>query len=186
MMSPHKELPRLLQPLLGEQFRLERELPGAGMSRVFVAHEVELDRRVAVKVLPPELVTSDAIARFRREMQLTAQLQHPHILPVITAGGRDDLLYFVTPYVEGESLRGFLAKGERVSFDAALAMALELLSAATYAHARGIVHRDIKPGNVLLSGRHSILADFGIARALHADDDAPPGPTGSSLAGSPV
>ncbi len=173
-MPPHRrpELRELLQQLLGPGYELQHELTGAGMSRVFVARELSLDRQVVVKVLPPELVTDAGLARFRREVQVTARLQHPHILPVLSTGGEGDLRYYVAPYVASESLRRHLARGNRLPVEQALAIALELLGAIALAHSHGIIHCDIKPGNVLLSGSHAILADFGIARALHEHDDA--------------
>ncbi|HEY0996149.1 MAG TPA: serine/threonine-protein kinase, partial [Gemmatimonadaceae bacterium] len=178
-MPPRLELRELLQQLLGPGYELRHELTGAGMSRVFVAREVALDRQVVVKVLPPELVTEAGLARFRREVQVTARLQHPHILPVLSTGGAGELRYYIAPYVASESLRRHLAGGHRLPTDQALAITLELLGAVALAHSHGIIHCDIKPGNVLLSGDHAILADFGIARALHEGDE-PHDLTGSS------
>lgn len=170
-MASRPELRQLLQQLLGLGYELQHELTGAGMSRVFVAREIALDRQVVVKVLPPELVTEAGLARFRREVQVTARLQHPHILPVLSTGGAGDLRYYIAPYVASESLRRHLAGGHHLSVEQALAITLELLGAVALAHSHGIIHCDIKPGNVLLSGGHAILADFGIARALHEGDD---------------
>ena len=176
-------LPDALQAKLGPAFQVERELAGGGMSRVFLAHEVALKRDVVVKVLPPDLLTTASLARFRREIEVTAQLQHPHILPVLSAGGDEQLSWYVTPFVRGESLRDRLAVGPLPASEA-LAITLELLDALRFAHGRGIIHRDIKPGNVLLSEGHAILADFGIARALGDPIGDPQGPTGSSAAGT--
>jgi tetratricopeptide (TPR) repeat protein len=156
-----------LQSLLGDAYLIRRELPGAGMSRVFVAYEPALKREVAVKVLPPDLRSLSSVARFRQEIEVTAQLQHPHILPLIGAGGDERLLYYIMPFVAGGSLRDLLAKGV-VPMQEATTLSAELLSAVAFAHARGILHRDIKPGNVLVSQGHAVLADFGIARALEA------------------
>jgi len=172
-----------LQSRLGPAYRLERELTGGGMSRVFLAHEVALKRDVVVKVLPPDLLTASSLARFRREIEVTAQLQHPHILPVLSAGGDERLSWYITPYVRGESLRDRLAEGP-LPEDQALRIGSELLGALRSAHVRGIVHRDIKPGNVLLSEGHAILADFGIARALTDPEGGVAGPSGSSVAGT--
>jgi hypothetical protein len=160
-----------LQRQLGAAYRLDRELTGGGMSRVFVAHEPALKRDVVVKVLPPDLVTSSSVSRFEREIEVTAQLQHPHILPIITAGGEGDLFYYITPYIRGESLKDRLTKDGKLPFDEGVRMIGEILGAIAFAHARGVVHRDIKPGNILLSEGHAILADFGIARALAGPDD---------------
>ena len=156
-----------LQSLLGDAFHIRRELSGAGMSRVFVAYEPALKREVVVKVLPPDLRSRSSVARFRQEIEVTAQLQHPHILPVIGAGGDERLLYYIMPFVAGGSLRDRIATGA-VPLDEGLTFAAELLGAVAFAHARGILHRDIKPGNVLLSQGHAVLADFGIAGVLEA------------------
>jgi hypothetical protein len=171
-----------LQPLLGDRYRLTRELPGGGMSRVFLAHEPALKRDVVVKVLPPDLLTARSRARFAQEIEVTARLQHPHILPVLNSGGGDDLLWYVTPYVRGASLRERLA-GETVPLDEGLALLADLAGALRFAHERGVLHRDLKPGNVLLAEGHAILADFGIARAL-TDADDPQAPAGSTSIGT--
>ncbi len=160
------DLTSQLQLLVGDRFTIARELGGGGMSRVFLAHESALGRDVVLKVLPPDIASIASVTRFEREIALTAGLQHPHILPVITAGGGGDIVYYVTPYVTGESLRQRLAGGTTFALDDALRIAAELLGAVAHAHARGIVHRDIKPSNVLISEGHAVLADFGIARAL--------------------
>jgi serine/threonine-protein kinase len=171
-----------LQPLLGDRYRLTRELPGGGMSRVFLAHEPALKRDVVVKVLPPDLLTPRSRARFAQEMEVTARLQHPHILPVLSSGGDDTLTWYITPYVRGASLRERLV-GAPVPLPEAVPLLADLAGALRFAHARGVLHRDLKPGNVLLAEGHAILADFGIARAL-ADGDEPQGPAGSSSIGT--
>lgn len=164
-----------LKTLLGDRYRLERELGGGGMSRVFLATELGLKRDVVVKVLPPELLSAESLRRFEREIETTVALQHPHILPVLTAGGSGDILFYITPFVRGQSLRRRLSEGPPLAFEESVSLARELLSAVAFAHARGIVHRDIKPSNVLVAEGHAVLADFGIARALvSADDGAPP------------
>lgn len=179
MSSLHRDL----QAAVGPGFEIGRELPGAGMSRVFLAREPALARDVVVKVLPPDLVSTTSLQRFTREIQVTAGLQHPHILPVLTAGGNDRLRYYVTPFIRGQSLRTRLAADEPMAFAECVRVAEELLTAIAFAHARGVVHRDVKPGNILLSEGHAILADFGIAsiargeQALEHTDQV----TGSTL-----
>ncbi len=157
-----------LQSLLGAAFELRRELGGGGMSRVFVAHEPSLKRDVVVKVLPADLFSTKSAERFQREVETTARLQHPHILPVVTAGGNDRIRYYVVPYIAGGSLRERLDAQQRPDFDASVTLVAELLSAVAFAHERGIIHRDIKPANVLLAEGHAVLADFGIAQAVAA------------------
>ena len=160
------DLAARLQATLGDAFLLERELAGGTASRLFLALERALDRRVVVKVLPPDAATEVSAARFKREMSLAAHLQHPHILPVLSAGARGDLLYYVMPYVDGESLRNRLQREGRLSIEDGLAILREVADALAVAHAAGIVHRDVKPGNILLQGGHAMLADFGVAHAL--------------------
>jgi TolB-like protein/tRNA A-37 threonylcarbamoyl transferase component Bud32/tetratricopeptide (TPR) repeat protein len=164
-----------LQAALGNAFTIERELLGGAMSRVFVATETSLGRRVAIKVLSPELANAMSAERFRREIQMVAQLQHPHIVPVFTAGDADGLLYYTMPFVEGETLRARLQRDGKLPVAEALSLFIELADALAYAHGRGVVHRDIKPENVLLSGssgQHATLADFGVSRALSAASGA--------------
>lgn len=156
-----------LQGALRPVYQVERELTGGGMSRVFVAEECALGRRVVVKVLPSELAAGLSIERFRREIQLAAQLQHPHIVPLLTAGEAAGLPYFTMPFVEGETLRGKLAAGE-LPLQEAVRMLRDIASALEYAHAHGVVHRDVKPDNVLLSGGSPVITDFGVAKALSA------------------
>jgi eukaryotic-like serine/threonine-protein kinase len=149
-------------------WRVERELGRGGMSTVYLARDAKHDRHVALKILRPELAMSIGAERFLREIQITAQLAHPHILPLIDSGACDGLLYFVTPYVAGESLRGRLQREARLPLADALRIATEVAEALDYAHRRGIIHRDIKPENILLADGHAVLADFGIARTVAA------------------
>jgi len=155
-----------LQNAIGDAYRLERELPGGGMSRLFVAVEASLNRRVVIKVLPPELTSDVSAQRFKQEIELAAHLQHPHILPILAAGSKDDLLYYVMPYVSGESLRQHLEQGGPMPIGDAVRILREVADALAHAHRKGIVHRDIKPENILLEEGHAVLADFGVARAI--------------------
>ena len=157
-----------LRTALGDAYVLDRELTGSGMSRVFVATEKSLNRQVVVKVLPPELAAGVNRERFRREIQLAAQLQHPHIVPLHAAGAAGDLLYFTMPYIEGESLRHALHENVRFSPREVVRILHDVADALAYAHSRGVIHRDIKPGNVLRSGHHAVVTDFGVAKAISA------------------
>jgi tetratricopeptide (TPR) repeat protein len=154
-----------LNAALGGVYRLERELGGGGMSRVFVAEETALGRRVVIKVLPPDMAVSVNQDRFRREMQVIARLQHPHIVPLLNAGLAGELLWYSMPFVEGESLRTRMQRGGLPVPDAARLLR-EVAEALDHAHQHGLVHRDIKPDNVLLSGGHAVVTDFGVAKAV--------------------
>ena len=160
------ELIARVQAALGDAFRVESELGGGGMSRLFLATEASLNRKVVIKLLPPDLASEVSAARFKQEMEFAARLQHPHILPILAAGAREGLLYYIMPYVAGESLRGRLEREGRLSVADASRLLAEVADALSFAHGLGIIHRDIKPENVLLEGKHAVLADFGIARAL--------------------
>lgn len=159
------ELVPQLQELLGPGYRVDRELGGAGMSRVFVATEVDLDRQVVVKVLPPDVTAALNIDRFRREIHVAARLQHPHIVPLLAAGARGSVLYFTMPFISGENLRTWMHDRE-VSTQQAVRIIRDVAEALSYAHSQGIVHRDIKPENILISGNHALVLDFGVAKAL--------------------
>ena len=162
-----------IQATLGDAYRLDRELGGGGMSRVFVAHEVALGRTVALKVLSPELAAGISIERFNREIQVAARLQHPHVVPVHSAGAVNGLPYYTMPFVEGESLRARLAKDGALPLRDVNAILRDVARALEYAHSQGVVHRDIKPDNVLMAGSSATVADFGIAKAISASRMAP-------------
>jgi serine/threonine-protein kinase len=157
-----------LQSALAPAYAIQRELTGGGMSRVFVALEHALGRAVVVKVLKPELGAGVNRERFRREIMLAAQLQHPHIVPVLSAGEHGDLLWYTMPFVEGVSLRDSLIHAGSFSARTVTRVLHDVLDALAYAHRRGVIHRDIKPGNILHHGSHSLVTDFGVAKALSA------------------
>ena len=162
------EFSQRLQDALATGYTLERELGGGGMSRVFVATEKALGRHVVVKVLSPELAAGVNAERFRREIQLAAQLHHPHIVPLLSAGEHGDLLYYTMPFIEGQSLRSALRERGRLPLREVVRMLHDVVDALAYAHARGIVHRDIKPDNILMHGAHALVTDFGVAKAISA------------------
>ena len=155
-----------LQQALGNAYVLERELGGGGMSRVFLAHEVKLGRPVVIKTLPEEVAEGISRERFRREVLLSANLQHPHIVGVLDAGDVKGLPFFVMPYVEGETLRARLTREGVLPIPQTVSIMRDVARALAFAHARGIVHRDIKPDNVLLAHGSALVADFGVAKAV--------------------
>ena len=175
-------LPRL-QDALGGRYVLDRELGGGGMSRVFVAEETTLGRRVVVKVLAPALAAELDTGRFQREIRIAAGLQHPHIAPVHAAGESGGLLYYTMPFVEGESLRQRLQHAGALPLPEAVRLLREITDAVAYAHRRRIVHRDLKPGNILLAEGHALIIDFGIAKALSAAAEGPSGSPGITSTG---
>ena len=172
----------VLKTDFADAYAVERELPGGGMSRLFLARDRSLHRQVVIKILPPELTHDVSAARFVRESQVTAQLQHPHVLPILAAGQRGDFLYYIMPYVPGESLRARLRREGRLHVHDAVRVLCEIADALAYAHGEGVIHRDIKPENILLEGKHAVLADFGIAHALHADHTSSHRLTASGMA----
>jgi len=151
---------------LAARYTIERELGSGTMATVFLGRDVKHKRQVAVKILKPELTASLGAERFLREIETTANLRHPHILPLYDSGEVRGALYYVMPFVEGESLRERLKRDGQLPLDDAIRIAREVAGALSYAHARGIVHRDIKPENILLESGHAVVADFGIARAV--------------------
>ena len=155
-----------LTTALGDSYTFERELLGGAMSRVFVAQDRRLGRRVAVKVLSREVAAEIKTERFRLEIQLAARLQHPHIVPLLQSGEVEGILYYTMPFIEGESLRTRLDRDGALPLPDAIRILRQVASAISYAHRNGVVHRDIKPDNVLLTDEFALVADFGVARAL--------------------
>src|SRR5678815_2781486 len=158
--------PDRLVSALGDRYRIERELGKGGMATVYLAEDLRHGRKVAVKVLLPELAAVLGAERFLSEIHVTAALQHPHILPLFDSGQANGQLYYVMPYVEGESLRTRLAREKQLPIDEAIRITREVASALDYAHRRGVIHRDIKPENILLQDGTALVADFGIALAV--------------------
>jgi len=151
---------------LSDRYHIERELGAGGMATVYLAQDLRHERRVAVKVLRPELAAVIGADRFLQEIKTTANLQHPHILPLHDSGVADNLLFYVMPYVEGESLRDLLHREKQLEIGRAVELARQVASALDYAHRHGVIHRDIKPENVLIHDKQALVADFGIALAV--------------------
>ena len=162
------ELRDELQTALGTGYKVERELGGGGMSRIFVADESGLGRKVVIKVLPQEMRANMSVERFLREIQVAAQLQHPHILPLLTAGTTLSSPFFTMPLVQGEPLDVRLNRDGALPVRETVRLLREVASALAYAHEQGVVHRDIKPANIMLSGDSAMVTDFGVAKALNA------------------
>ena len=160
--DPAVELPAVLT----DRYRIERQLGQGGMATVYLAHDLKLDREVALKVLKPELGAVLGSERFLAEVKITARLDHPHILTLIDSGSAGGFLYYVLPFVRGESLRDLLNRESQLGVDQALAITKQVGSALDYAHRKGVVHRNIKPENILLQEGEAMLADFGIALAV--------------------
>src|SRR5688500_16710811 len=155
-----------LEASLGSSYRLERELGSGGMAVVWLAEDLRHRRRVAIKVLRPELAAVVGSDRFLREIETLANLTHPHILPLHDSGVADGLPYYVMPYVEGESLRDRLQRERQLPIDEAIRIAVGVASALDYAHRHDVIHRDLKPENILLHDGEPLVADFGIALAI--------------------
>jgi serine/threonine protein kinase/Flp pilus assembly protein TadD len=168
MTTPVSDHRDRLQTALADRYRVERELGHGGMATVYLARDRKHSRPVAIKVLHPELSVSLGSERFLREIEIAASLSHPHILTLIDSGEADSLLYYVMPYVEGESLRGRLTRERQLPLEDALQITRQVAAALGYAHARGVVHRDIKPENVMLYEGEAMVTDFGIAKAISA------------------
>src|SRR5262245_29996363 len=155
-----------LSSALPERYRVDRQIGQGGMATVFVAEDTRYGRKVAVKLLNPDLASALGAERFEREIQVLGKLNHPHILPVLDSGESNGLLYYVMPFVEGQSLRDRLTQDGQLPIEEAIAITCDVADALTHAHSHGIIHRDIKPENVLIHGGHAVVADFGIARLV--------------------
>ncbi|MDQ3081210.1 MAG: serine/threonine protein kinase, partial [Gemmatimonadota bacterium] len=166
---------------VAERYRIERELGAGGMATVYLAEDIRHRRKVAIKVLHPELSAVLGPDRFLKEIELTANLQHPHILPLFDSGNADGLLYYVMPYVEGETLRGLLSRERQLAVPQAVRIASEVADALDYAHKRKVIHRDVKPENILLHDGRALVADFGIALAVQQAGGERMTQTGMSL-----
>ena len=180
-----------VQSALGHAYTVERELGGGGMSRVFVAADNALGRKIVVKMLPVEMAAGVSVERFKREIQVVARLQHPHIVPVLSAGQIEGLPFYTMPFVKGESLRTRLTRSGEMSVNEAVHLLRDVAAALAYAHGEGVVHRDIKPDNVIVSGGVAVVADFGVAKAVDIaaenSNDQPTGITSLGIAlGTPA
>ena len=149
-----------LNEALGERYVIERELGAGGMATVYLAEDVKHHRHVAIKVFRPELASMLGGDRFLREIEIIARIEHPHILTLIDSGGADGLLYFVMPYISGESLRTRLTKEEKLPIADVIRLMRDVADGLAEAHRHGLVHRDIKPDNVMMSGNHAVVMDF--------------------------
>ncbi len=180
-----ESFPARLAAALEGSYRIRRELGRGGMAIVYLADDIKHDRKVALKVLKPELAAVIGAERFVVEIKTTAALQHPHVLPLFDSGTADGFLYYVMPFIDGETLRERLTREGQLGLDEARTIALEIADGLSYAHSLGVIHRDIKPENILLSGGHAVLADFGIARAVGASGGERLTETGMAL-GTPT
>ena len=161
-----------LQAAIGDRYTLDRELGRGGMATVYLARDLKHDRQVAIKVLRPQLGAVLGAERFQREIRIAAQLQHPNILPVYDSGARDDILWFTMPFVEGDTLRGRLRRRGRFSVPEAVPVLEDIGRALAHAHRRGVIHRDVKPENIMLGDDYVLLADFGVAKPVGSGLDA--------------
>src|SRR5881396_3673854 len=165
-MDPVRDAVAVVTAALGDRYAIDRELGRGGMATVYVAQDRRHAREVAIKVLRPDVAAAIGAERFLREIAIAARLTHPHVLPLIDSGQADGSLYYVMPYVRGETLRERLVREQRFALKDALRIARDVGAGLDYAHREGFVHRDVKPENVLLADGHAVLADFGIARAI--------------------
>jgi len=162
-----------LNAALEGRYVLQREVGAGGMATVFLARDLRHERDVALKVLDSQLAASIGAERFLQEIRTTARLQHPHILPLFDSGEADGFLFYVMPFVKGESLADRLGREGQLPVEDAVQIAREVAGALAYAHDEGVIHRDIKPANILLERGHALLADFGIAQAKAAAEERP-------------
>ncbi|MGI9077253.1 MAG: serine/threonine-protein kinase [Gemmatimonadaceae bacterium] len=167
------------------RYTIEREIGQGGSATIYLAHDVQHDRTVAVKVLRGHVRSPNATERFLREIKLLTRLRHPHILSLLDSGDAGGLLYYVTPYIAGESLHTRLRRDRQLAIAEAVGITLEVADALDYAHRENVMHRDIKPGNILLDGGHATVADFGIARAISESGEAMLTASGATL-GTPA
>jgi eukaryotic-like serine/threonine-protein kinase len=170
-----------LASALSDRYRIERELGAGGMATVYLAEDLKHDRKVALKVLRPELAAVLGADRFVVEIKTTAALQHPHILPLFDSGTAGGFLYYVMPFIDGETLRAKLDRETQMGVDQSVRIAIAIADALDYAHRHGVIHRDIKPENILLHDGRPMVADFGIALALSAAAGGRMTETGLSL-----
>ena len=170
-----------LTKALPDRYRIEREIGVGGMATVYLAQDLKHDRKVAIKVLDPELAQTLGAERFLREIKTAANLTHPHILPLFDSGEADGFLYYVMPFIRGESLRARLTKEKQLPVEDALQITHEIADALAFAHGEGIIHRDVKPANIMLEAGHAVLADFGVAHAVAEAKDERLTRTGTSL-----
>ncbi len=170
-----------LSTALADRYRIERHLGEGGMATVYLAEDLKHKRKVAVKVLRPELAAVLGAERFVQEITTTANLQHPHILPLHDSGDADGFLYYVMPFIDGETLRDKLNRETQLGIDEAIGITTDIAGALHYAHGEGVIHRDIKPENILIHNGRPMVADFGIALALSAAAGGRMTETGMSL-----
>jgi serine/threonine protein kinase len=175
------DIPEALRSALADRYGLERVIGRGGMATVYLAADLKHRRRVAVKVLRPDLAASIGTERFLKEIEIAASLTHPHIVALYDSGEADDFLYYVMPYIDGESLRTRLTRKKALSVDAAIRITVDVADALTYAHSSAVYHRDIKPENILFAAGHALVADFGIAKAITTAADASLTRTGIAL-----
>ncbi len=170
-----------LSSALADRYKIERHLGEGGMATVYLAEDLKHKRKVAVKVLRPELAAVLGAERFVQEITTTANLQHPHILPLFDSGEADSFLYYVMPFIDGETLRDKLNRETQLGIDEAVKITTEVADALHYAHGEGVIHRDIKPENILIHNGRPMVADFGIALAVSAAAGGRMTETGLSL-----
>ena len=161
-----------LQAALSERYAIDAGIGRGGMAVVFLAEDLKHHRQVAIKVLDPDLAAAVGPERFLREIEIAAGLDHPHILTLLDSGETDGLLYYVMPFVEGESLRARLQRAQLLPVAAAIRIAREVADGLDHAHRHGVIHRDVKPANIMLSEGHALIADFGVARAVGGEGQA--------------